>query len=229
MPQPLISIIVPVYNGETFIVAAIESLLRQEYSNLEIIVVDDGSVDNTQKNLNEYIAMRGQGTPPITILTQQNQGQAAARNVGIKYATGSIIGFLDADDLWSHHHIDTLLPPLLTDDSLMISRGQTRFIKSLDGCATQTTDQLFAFALVGSALFRRSVFDRVGYFDETMQQGEDLDWNIRFSESGLTETRTDETVLFYRRHANNITNNLDASKQGNLHAFRNKLKRQHCA
>ena len=218
MSQPLISVIIPVYNGETFIGAAIESILRQEYPNLEIIVVNDGSTDGTTDVLKPFESK-------IEIIAKPNQGQAAARNVGIKHASGSIIGFLDADDLWSHHHIDVLLPPLLADDALMISRGQTRFIKSLDDRATQITEKIFAFALVGAALFRRAVFDRIGFFDETMKQGEDLDWNIRFAESGLLETQTDETVLFYRRHADNITNNLEASKSGNFQAFRNKLKR----
>lgn len=90
---PLVSVVIPVYNGDRFIGQAIESVLSQTYSPLEIIVIDDGSTDQTEQALAPYLHQ-------IQYLTQPNQGSAAARNSGLCVATGELIAFLDADDFF---------------------------------------------------------------------------------------------------------------------------------
>ena len=93
MKNCLISVVVPVYNGERYIAEAIDSVLAQEYKNIEIIAVNDGSTDGTEKILRSYANVR--------YLHQSRKGVSAARNKGIKCSSGEFIAFLDADDLWT--------------------------------------------------------------------------------------------------------------------------------
>ncbi|MCX6714779.1 MAG: glycosyltransferase family A protein [Candidatus Uhrbacteria bacterium] len=219
MNNPLISVIIPVYNGERHISHALESVFAQQYPNLEVIVMNDGSTDNTAQILKTY-------TDRIRVITQANQGQSAARNTGIKHAKGTILGFLDADDLWTHHHIQSLLPHLLQNEPYDTARGFSQFFRSVENKRTEITKKFFALELLGSALFRTSVFDRVGLFDETMRQGEDLDWRMRFEEARCIEKRVDATTVLCRRHASNMTNANEVSVKGRIEAFRKKLQRE---
>lgn len=219
MRDPLISVIIPVFNGEHFITKSLESVFAQAYANLEVIVVDDGSTDKTPEILADY-------GDRIHVITQKNQGQSTARNTGIKHANGTIIGFLDADDLWTRHHVSSLLPFLVKNSSFDTARGHSRFFRSRENKSTEITKPYFALELLGSAFFQRTVFDRVGLFDESMRQGEDLDWRIRFEEAECTEKRIDETTILCRRHTHNMTNVNEVSVKGRIEAFRKKLQRE---
>ena len=218
METPRITAIIAVYNGEEFISQSIQSILRQDYQNLELVVVDDGSTDHTREIVKSF-------GDQIKLIEQENRGPSNARNVGIKHACGSILGFLDADDLWSHHHITSLLPFLLDGQSFDSARGRSRFFQS-NGIHTITMGETFGLELVGSALYKKSLFDRVGLFDETMASGEDLDWRMRFEEIGGKEKRVDDITVFCRRHAHNLTNATEINSKGRLEAFRKKLRRQ---
>ncbi|MCF7865355.1 MAG: glycosyltransferase family 2 protein [Candidatus Pacebacteria bacterium] len=218
---PYISVIIPVYNCASYIKEAIDSVLRQQYSQLEILVVDDGSTDGTLKVLKEY-------GDQIVIIEQENKGPSSARNAGIKRAKGEIIGFVDSDDMWTSNHLEVLLPLLQNDPACMLARGYVEFVRFRDNQSkeiVERTEGLFMEALVGACLYRADTFKVVGLFDETMRSGEDFDWNIRFSESGLPQTIIKDIVLSYRRHENNMTNSKECMAGGQFGAFRRKLER----
>ena len=99
----MFSVIIPVYNGEKFIDNAINSVISQTYSDFELIIINDGSKDNTATVLEKYAF-----NPKITIINQENGGVSKARNNGISHAAGSHIVFLDADDIWETHHLETM-------------------------------------------------------------------------------------------------------------------------
>jgi|APLak6261660231_1056022.scaffolds.fasta_scaffold10261_1 glycosyltransferase involved in cell wall biosynthesis len=101
MSDPLVSIIMPVYNGERYISKAIESVLSQTYQNFELIIVNDGSTDNSKAVIDTYLK-----DPRIRYIEQHNAGVAAARNTAIKKSQGELIGFLDQDDLWLPEKIE---------------------------------------------------------------------------------------------------------------------------
>ena len=122
MYGPLVSTIIPIYNGERYLAEAIESINRQQYLNLEIIIVDDGSTDKSSE-----IALSLEGN--IRYVRQANAGQAAARNTGIKLAKGDIITFLDADDLWTEDKLKRELACFEADPSLRIVLGRTQALK----------------------------------------------------------------------------------------------------
>ena len=103
--NPKVSIIIPIYNTEKYLPKCLDSVLNQTYHNLEIILVDDGSSDNSGKIADESTKKDKR----ITVLHQKNQGQSSARNNGVKKSTGDYISFIDSDDTISKTFIDSLL------------------------------------------------------------------------------------------------------------------------
>jgi glycosyltransferase involved in cell wall biosynthesis len=222
MNSVLISVIIPVFNCEKYIKYAIESVLNQNYPNIEVIVVNDGSTDNT-------LAVIEQFKDRIRIISQENRGQASARNTGIQQANGSIIGFIDADDLWTGDHIECMLPHLTEDSQFDIVRGHVQHIRADDNEIKEISEKLFIPESAGAGLYMAGVFVKIGLFDETMRQGEDTDWFIRFGSSSCKEKRIAETTLFYRRHDNNMTNSVNVIKKGMFDSLRKKLYRDKAA
>lgn len=103
MPKPRFSIIMPAYNDEEYIVQAIESVLNQTYQSFELIVIDDGSTDSTSEALSRF-----REHPKVKIVCQKNGGTAAARNTGLRLASGEYIGFLDSDDFYTPDRLATI-------------------------------------------------------------------------------------------------------------------------
>lgn len=218
--KPLsVSAIVAAYNSEKFIADTIRSILAQTVPVSEVIVVDDGSTDATP----DILASFGGA---IRVIRQENRGQSAARNRGIREARGEVIGFLDHDDLWTDDHTEVLLSHLADGDPYAIAKGMTRFMHS-DGSGTRLSGAIWHPELIGAGLYRRQVFDAVGGFDETMREwsGEDLDLAIRIGEAGIVERRVDRPVLVFRRHKSNQTNGEGVVARGMIDALRKKLAR----
>ncbi len=217
MNHPMLSVIIPVYNGEVYIRAALESVLRQGDASTEVIVVNDGSTDATQ----DILASFGER---IQVLHQANRGPSAARNAGVRASHGTYIGLLDADDLWPDGRTQLALAHLSRESADFV-RGKTVFIEEGQGSAHALSEPVFMEALVGAGLYKRHVFERAGWFDEEMRCGEDIDWHLRLVESGCVEYRIQETMLIYRRHMANMTRSEDVLKKGQLDALRKKLAR----
>lgn len=221
--DPLVSVVIPVFNGESFLREAVESVLAQKYSPVEIIIVDDGSTDGTE-------AVARSLPETVRYLHQSNQGPAAARNRGIEHAQGSLIAFADADDLWPEGKLELQLPYLLRDPAIEIVMGriqQVRLSKTVDG---ETQAQEFAepaFSVnLGSAVIRKSVFERVGLFDETMRYSEDVDWFMRAREGGAAIITIDAVTLLYRQHEQNMTRGKSTSELNVLKALKRSLDRR---
>ena len=124
---PLISIIVPAYNVEKYIKACLDSIIIQTYSNFEVIVINDGSTDQTKKMLNEY-----ESNPKIRIFSQENGGLSAARNHGLKLANGELVCFIDSDDSVKSDYLEKLAAPFFEDSDVDITvcGYQEKFEKS---------------------------------------------------------------------------------------------------
>jgi glycosyltransferase involved in cell wall biosynthesis len=192
--QQLVSAIIPTYNRGYIVSRAIESVLRQSYPHVEIIVVDDGSTDDTQQVLDGY---RGR----IRVVTQANAGPSAARNRGIEASTGSVVAFLDSDDIWLPTKLERQMSLLMqTPDAVpcCLSNGVTKFP---DGQEWRSFEkgQLYPSCPEGIWLnpaevlavrfilfcqlvaIRRTALDQVGYFDEHLRFLEDYDLALRLS------------------------------------------------
>lgn len=200
--HPKISVIIPVHNGATFITETINSVFSQNYEPIEVLVVDDGSSDN----LNEIIQMTGKD---IIYIKQDNMGPAAARNKGIELATGKYLAFIDCDDLWTPNKLQLQMELMHKNASIDIVLGatlQTPITQKIDP-ENQTSDQTGMFKMsLGAALFKKSVFGKVGALDNDLHFGEDLDWFFRARESRVFILIHKEIVQYYRQHAKMISN-----------------------
>jgi glycosyltransferase involved in cell wall biosynthesis len=221
--QPVVSVIIPVFNGQRFLREAVQTVLAQNYSPLEIVIVDDGSTDSTAsvvKSLGE----------PVRYLHQTNQGPAAARNRGIEQAQGSLLAFADADDLWPRNKLELQLPCLIEDVAVEIVMGRIQQVLLSETEDGETQAKEFAepaFSVnLGSAIIRKSVFARVGLFDETMRYSEDVDWFMRAREAGAAIKTIDAVTLLYRQHEQNMTRGKSASELNVLMALKKSLDRR---
>ncbi len=200
MKNTSISVIVPVYNGEQFLTEAIQSVLEQTVLPDEIIVVDDGSTDGSARVAAELLST---SPVPIQYVFQTNQGPAAARNQGLRLATGSLLAFIDADDLWDRNKLATQIDYLNEHPEVLIVRGHVQMFEVRDGNEIPIADPCHG-ANLGCSLFRRKAFEIVGPFDETMRLSEDLDWYLRATEHGICQPVLPGTTLWYRKHEHNI-------------------------
>ncbi|MCU0760470.1 MAG: glycosyltransferase [Steroidobacteraceae bacterium] len=220
---PLVTVIVPVYNGARFLPQAIDSILAQGYPCLEIIVVDDGSTDDLER----VVA----GLPvDVRLFRQDNAGPAAARNRGIRDASGEFIAFLDVDDLWPADNLRVLVEAFRRDPGLQVVNGHAQMLvlDPATGRFEPRGNPRESFpCYIGAALYRREAFLDVGLFDVTMRLAEDTDWYQRLHESGLRHERLPLVTLMVRRHGGNMTasKSKDELNRSALAAFKKALDR----
>jgi glycosyltransferase involved in cell wall biosynthesis len=222
-PIPLVSVVIPAYNCERFLAAAVETIRRQAHPRIEIIVVDDGSTDGTAA----VARALGEG---VRCITQPNAGPPAARNRGLELACGDLVGFLDADDLWCEDKLAVQVPRLLADRSIDVVMGKTLILRPPaipggDSLGEPTGPPVLLLSL-GSSLFRREVFDRVGWFDVNQRMDDDVDWFLRAIEAGARLVPVDHVVQLYRRHEANITNSRQVDQRFFLLAVKKSLDRR---
>lgn len=205
-----LSVIMPVYNGAAYIGAALESIRQQTRRPDEVIVVDDGSTDDTAALVQEYSAL------PIRYIYQENRGANYARNHGLIVARGNIMAFLDADDVWA---VDkTLIQSQLLDHADVVI-GHTRILGQDDSLP-------FVLPSLCCALMRRAAFEQVGLFDPDLRYSDDMDWYMRVREAGLRIVLHGETVLLHRRHEHNLTKNLQLRSFYQLKMLQKSLQRR---
>lgn len=217
-----VSAIIPVYNGQAFIADAISSIIRQNYDPMEIIVVDDGSTDHTASIVRSF--------PFVNYLFQENKGAPAARNRGLQAAKGDLIGFLDADDLWSDDKINLQLSLFNKEPSTEIVVGYTQRMQLIKTTEGNNFFRNYADPVLGmdfiAALIRRSVFDKVGSIDENFLHCDDWDWFMRAKELGVAMRVHREVVRYYRRHDHNITNEMTSENYYAVRMLKRSLDRR---
>lgn len=218
---PLVSIVIPVYNGAAFLAQAVESLLGQDHPKLEIIVVDDGSTDD--------IAGAVEALPvQVRFLRQPNSGPASARNLGIRATSAELIGFLDVDDLLPPRALQAELRWLQEHPECDVAIGRGQLLEHIaaenEFRFVGSPAESFA-SYIGSALYRRRAFERNGLFDPLLRFGEDVDWFARAGEHVRVD-RLDMVTLHIRRHAGNVTRNKTSVELSPLRLAYNMLKQR---
>ncbi len=219
----MISVIIPVYNGAKFLPEAIATVEAQGQPDLEIIVVDDGSTDDT--------ATVAQGlSDRIRYIYQPNQGPAAARNRGLTEAQGAFIAFLDVDDQWPAGKLHHQMATFAANPHLEIVNGYVQMLQAIPapggGWDFQPRHAPVVSFNLGSALFRRSVFDQVGRFDASQIHSEDVDWFMHARELGVAMVVLEEVTLLYRKHDSNLTRDRQENLKGFMQAVRKSLQRR---
>lgn len=228
MSKPTISYVMAVYNGRQYLAEALASILGQSHPVDEVIVVDDGSTDDTAQIAEKFGS-------PIRCIVQRNAGQSAARNHGVRVSRGDMLGFLDCDDLIHPKKIERQLQRFAEAPELMFLDAFAKNFWSPE--IPQNQRQLANWQalthseqpwpeFIATWLFRREVWQRAGEFDENRRFAEDSDWHDRVRFSGLP-METMRVVLARRRlHVNNLTlNNYDQHIDGLNRFYKEKMAR----
>lgn len=183
LKRSLVTVIIPTFNRALFIEKCIDAVLKQSYSDIELIVVDDGSTDNTPQILSKY-------KHQIKIITQENKGVSCARNTGLREASGNFIAFCDSDDYWLPKKIALQLNVFEEHHEAMLCHTNEIWIRNGRRVNPKKKHQKFSGDIFekclemctvspSSIVMRREFFDVVGYFDESLPACEDYDLWIR--------------------------------------------------
>ena len=209
---PLVSVIIPTLNRERYIRQCIESALSQDYPNLEVIVVDNGSTDNTP----EILASFGNR---IKYLKEEKKGVSAARNKGLRAARGKFVAFLDSDDFYLPEKISLSVKKMLEDRSVsliytdyILVDSEGRPIKTVNTNYSQPEELLWTFiknlfnVVPSITLIHQKCLEKTGYFDETLLNcHEDNDLWFRMMKAGYRFGHIPKPLTAYRWHAGNIS------------------------
>lgn len=212
------SVVITCYNYGHFIAEAIESVLQQTISDVEILIIDDGSTDNSGEIAQRYLV-----DSRVHYFRQDNGGQAKAKNAGIRHSTGEFIAFLDADDRWTPDKLQKQVA-LFQDPLVGVAFSRAKYIdkdgEEISYNSTgrwfipkrgKVTEDLFMdnFVPFSSSIVRKECFDRFGTFDETLKMGIDWDLWLRIS-TGYHFDFVDEPLLEYRLgHSGQMSKNME--------------------
>lgn len=222
-----VSVIVPVFDGERYLAAAIDSILAQTHCAGDIIIVDDGSTDGSADIARNYAKRE----PNVHYVHQSHGGIGAARNRGVAHAKGDYLAFLDADDLWIKDklalqlavfdqqpevdlvfgHVTQFVSPELTDE-------QKREVR----CPSEPMPGYLAATMLAP----RDVFHRVGQFDTSLHVGEFLQWYLRATELRLNLVMLPDVVLRRRLHRSNQGRRQQDARTDYVHVIKDALDRR---
>lgn len=226
VPDPAVSVLVPLYQSEPWIAAALDSALAQTMSDFEVIVVDDGSTDGGSELAREY----AERDTRVRYLRQQNAGLPGARNTGLSVAKGEYVAFLDADDLWLPDKLERQLAAagdgvLYGDAYVMYDEGDPtseRLSEIVSPARGDIFDTLVRYNAVPvlTALLPRALIERFGRFDATQRQVEDWDLWLRMSASGVQFDYLPEPVAIYRARSTSLSRNVIVVSSYRVRALR---------
>jgi glycosyltransferase involved in cell wall biosynthesis len=232
-----VTVIIPAYNYARYLEPAVRSAFAQHHRPVEVLIVDDGSTDETPA-----LCQRLQSElPGLLIIRQENAGLSSARNTGIRNATQPLVAFLDADDEWLPAFLDTLVAdfsrqpastPAVACNSFRIDSSGARIGEKN---TAPRGDRSFSAAdillktrfMPSSVVARRSAFDSTGCFDTTLRSSEDRDMWIRLAAAHGPIRYLDQPLVRIRRHGSNMSRNADrmrrAMRQVCRKGFRNRV------
>jgi glycosyltransferase involved in cell wall biosynthesis len=221
--MPTLSCIVPVYNSETYLGQALDSILEQTLPPTEIIVIDDGSTDATPMIAAKYARH-------VSYIRQENRGPAGARNAGLRVSDGDFLTFLDADDTWHPEKLERQMRALEAEPEagICITHVQNFWIEALAHERARLDGHPFTRPAPGyvcqALLARRRVFDQVGSFDETLRIGEDTDWFTRVAGAGIRKIVLPDVLVNRRIHGKNISFEMYSSQDARAALLENVIR-----
>jgi glycosyltransferase involved in cell wall biosynthesis len=218
----LVSVVIPLYNKESYIIETLKSVMNQTYRNIECIIVDDGSTDSSVAVASKFIS---DNELPWILISQKNSGQTKARNHGIQLARGEYVAFLDSDDLWPVNKIELQVEAIEKNSKSVLvlcsyaifSEGKSipRVVKHRKSkkMNTRWLDMRgFGGGLESLGLLRRKTLDQVGLFDESLSTSSGLDLSLRLEKIGEI-VLLKQLGLYYRISSGQWHSNPVALKQ----------------
>lgn len=210
-----ISVIIPVYNNRKYLKEALRSVELQTYTNLEKIIINDGSSEGLREIIKTY-------TNVVYIENRKRLGVARARNIGIEAASSKYLAFLDSDDIWEVNKIETQLYKITESKSDLcfcnfinfLTNPQTQRPSWVTQRSLETESQGF---IPSTMLAQKEIFKKVGFYNESYQVGSDSEWLMRAKEKNVKMSRVDKILVKRRIHPNNLGNLIE---ENNLAKFK---------
>jgi glycosyltransferase involved in cell wall biosynthesis len=231
------TVVVTTHNYAHLLPDALRALVAQTSPDFELLIVDDGSTDNTQEVVEQF-RPRFQD---YRYLKQPQSGPAAARNFGAQQARGTHVAILDADDIWSPRYLETVrgkfesnpqVEVVFSDGLRILGNGRVLrpvfppHLPVLDG-PINSVEELFSlctYFLPSGMVFLKSLYDRIGAFDTRFLHGDDFEWVVRAAIGGAYCLRIDQKLFLYRLHGGNLTNNAIAFLETWLRVYEERMK-----
>lgn len=213
--NPLVSVIIPVYNSELYLEESIRSVLAQTYRPLEIIIINDGSTDSSEKIAKKF-------AEHTIYLYQSNQGVSAARNQGINKSSGDFLTFLDADDHWESEKISKQVEYMIEHPEVQYTITRVKFFLEPghnipSGFRSELLTGDYVGTLLGTLMAKKNLFEKTGYFDSKLKISEDVDWFARVNDMNIPSAVIPEVLLLKRVHDSNIST---GANEDNTYLFR---------
>lgn len=209
-----VSVVIAVRDGERYLADALASIAEQSEPAVDVIIVDDGSADRSAK-------VAGEACPGAHVIRQPPQGYASAVNRGVRSATGEVLAFLDADDLWPSGSLTCRLARLTGPGPVDAVVGATRNFLSPDMARAEAArirvhERALHAELLAATIVRADVFRRVGPLDESLRTGAAIDWVSRARRDGVRIAYLDDVVLHRRIHGSNLGLSAPAARNADL-------------
>lgn len=206
--MPIVSVIIPCYNSSKYIIETLDSVYQQTYRNIEVVIIDDGSKDNSVEIIQNYISSKAN----FRLIIQENTGQSIARSNAVEKSNGEFLFFLDSDDKIEKTYIQKCIEAFEKDSNLGIVYAKAKYFDAKNSEWKLPEFNIKKFLLGNSihisALIKREDFLKVGGFDKNLTFYEDWDLFISIIKLGRKAHRINEFLFFYRqrKEKNSITN-----------------------
>lgn len=224
-----LTVIVPTYNRLDLLKLAVRSLLEQSSQvDMDILIVDDGSTDGTQS----YAQELSEANEVVRVISQQNVGVTQARNAGLSnlLPTTELVTFLDSDDVSPIGCLSAQMAEFEKQKDLDLVYGRMLMVDEIDPQTLAPTANAktlnFRAIQLSCSMMKRSLVEKVGFFDADLVQAEDTDYLLRVFETAPNLAETDVVCLYYRRHADNMTKRLEESRKCFVHALHKSIQRR---
>lgn len=223
MSTPLVSVILPVYNGARYLNETIDSVLAQTYPALELIVVNDGSTDSSEDICKTYQNIR--------YVYQENQGVPFARNNGVSLAKGEFLCFIDQDDSWKPEKTDAQGKAFEEHPNLgyCLTRQEfylTENVERPDWCPEDWLNRPVAGFSPSTLMIRKSLFEKMGPFDTSLPTGSDTEFFFLLKDADVPFTQLEEVFVRKRIHQDNQSKSRDALRRDIMETLRRSIHRQ---
>lgn len=219
--NPLVSVVMPAYNAAPYLPETIESVLAQTFNDFELLIIDDGSTDNTAEIAHQY----SQQDSRVKLLSQENQGVSVARNLGIQMSLGEFVAFLDSDDQWLPDKLAVHIEHLTLQPELGISFAKIEFMSpegnpmkqfSNSSLTNLTPIDFYYENLIitpSNVVIRRAVFEQIGNFDPNLKGTEDAELFLRTSCNGWKVEGIDRVLTRYRTSIGGVSSQLSRMEE----------------
>ncbi|MBT9311113.1 glycosyltransferase family 2 protein [Leptothoe kymatousa] len=219
----LVSVVIPAYNAADYLPEVIQAVIDQSYKHWELLVIDDGSKDNTAEVVNDFC----QKDSRVRLISKENGGVSVARNLGAQLAKGDLVAFLDSDDLWLKDKLLVHVNHMAKNPKVGVSFSRVELIESdgqttnklTDNIAQEVNPQDLFYSnptvTTSNLVIRKSVFQDLNGFDESMQYNEDIDLLFRLAiQNDWKLEGIDQVLVQYRLHASGLSSTLKKMEDG---------------